>query len=90
MLANQKDLLFGSLFLGLFFLLHRIQQVKRVWQAFGNLPAHFILVSPLDDLSRVLPRIPWISDRAGFSWRNVYERQSLSRVPFPTLLTFHV
>jgi hypothetical protein len=79
MLADQNVLLFGSLLLGLF-LLHRIQQVKQVWQAFGNLPAHFILVSPLEDLSRILPRIPWISDRPGFSWKNVHERQLHPRV----------
>jgi len=81
MSTDQKVLLFASLLLGLF-LLHRIQRVRQVWKAFGNLPAYSILVSPLDLVSRLIPRTPWISDGNNFSWENVYERQTLPRVPF--------
>lgn len=77
MLTDQKVLLFGSLLLCLF--LYRIRRIKQVWQAFGNLPAHCVLVSPLNILSRLLPRIPWISDGLNFSWENVHERQLLPK-----------
>ncbi len=79
MLTDQKSFLLGPLLLCLF-LLHRIQRIKQVWRAFGNLPAHFVLVSPLNILSRLLPRIPWISAGLDFSWENVYEGQLLPRV----------
>ena len=81
MLTDQKVLLFGSLLFCLF-LLHRAQRVKQVWQAFGDLPAHSIVVSPLDFVSRLLPRIPWISDGLDFGWENVDERQLLPRLLF--------
>ena len=74
MLTDQGVLLFGSLLLFLFFL-HRIQRVKQVWQALGNLPTHSIVISPLEVLGGLLPRIPWISDGRDFVWENVYERQ---------------
>jgi len=81
MATDQKVPLFVSLLLCLF-LLHRIQRVRQVWKAFGILPAYSVLVSPLDSLSRLIPRIPWISDGNDFSWENVYERQPLLKVPF--------
>ena len=81
MLTDRKVLLFGSSLLGLF-LLYRIRRVKQVWQAFGVLPAHSVLISPLNVFSRLLPRIPWISDGLNSSWENVYERQLL---PAPSL-----
>jgi len=81
MATDQKVPLFVSLLLGLF-LLHRIQRIRQAWKAFENLPAHSILVSPLNTFSRIIPRIPWISDGNDFSWENVYERQPLPRVPF--------
>lgn len=74
MLADYEVLLFGSLSLFLF-LLHRIWRVKQDWQAFRNLPAHFVLVSPIDALGRVLPHIPRVSDGMDWCWRNVYESQ---------------
>jgi hypothetical protein len=89
MLTDQRVLPFGSLLLCLF-LLYRIQRVKQVWQAFGNLPAYTIPVSPLSTLGRMLPRIPWISSGFDFSWRNPYERQPLPRLSPPTQLTVHV
>ena len=89
MLTDQKVLLFGPL-LPCLFLLYRIRRIKQVWQSFGNLPAHSVLVSPLNILSRLLPRIPWISDGLDFSWESVYERQLLPRLSLPTLLTVHV
>jgi len=78
MVTDHQVLLFGSLLLCLF--LHRIRRVKQDWKAVGNLPARSILVSPLDTLSRIIPRIPRISYGADFSWGNVYERQPLPRV----------
>jgi hypothetical protein len=81
MLTDQKVLLFGLLLFFLF-LLHRIQRVKQVWQAFGDLPTYSIVVSPLNYFSRLLPRIPWISGGINFSWENVYERQPLPRLSF--------
>ena len=81
MVTDHQVLLFGSLVLSLF-LLHRIWRVKQVWQAFGNLPAYSILVSPIDVISRLVPPIPRISDGKDFSWKNVYERQPLPRVWF--------
>ena len=79
MLTDHDLLLFGSLLLCLL-LLSCIRRVKQDWQAFGNLPAYSVLVSPIDILSRVLPRIPHVSDGRDWSWRNVYERQSIPRV----------
>ena len=79
MLTDRKVLLFGPL-LPCLFLLYRIRRIKQVWQAFGNLPAHFVLVSPLNVFSRLLPRIPWISDGLNSSWENVHERQLLPRL----------
>ena len=81
MLTDQKVLLFAPLLFCLF-LLHRAQWVKQVWQAFGDLPAYSIVVSPLDIFSRLLPRIPWISAGLDFGWENVYERQLLPRLSF--------
>jgi hypothetical protein len=81
MLTDQKVLLFGPLLFSLF-LFHHIQRVKQVWQAFGDLPTYSIVVSPLNLLSRLLPRIPWVSDGINFSWENVYERQPLPRLSF--------
>jgi len=81
MLTDQKVILGGSLLFSLF-LLYRFQQVKQVWQAFGNLPAYSRVISPTNPLNNVLPRIPWISDGINFSWENVYERQPLSRLLF--------
>jgi len=81
MLPDRGVLLFGPLLICLVFL-HRIQRVKQVWGAFGDLPAYSRLVSPTTFFSRLLPRIPRISDGVDFSWRKVYERQPLPRVPF--------
>ena len=81
MLTDEKVLLFGSLLL-CSSILYRIRRVKQVWQAFENLPAHSILVSPLNILSRILPRIPWISDGRDFGWENVYERQPVPSTVF--------
>lgn len=76
MLTDHYILSFGCL-LPLIFFLHRIRRVKQDWQALGNLPAYYVLVSPIDVLGRVLPRIPQISGGTDWSWKNVYERQSL-------------
>ena len=81
MLTDQKVLLVGS-FLFCSSILYRIRRVKQVWQAFETLPTHSILVSPLSILSRILPRIPWISDGRNFSWENVYERQPIPSTVF--------
>jgi hypothetical protein len=81
MLTDQKVLLLGPLLFSLF-LLHRFRRVKQVWQAFGDLPTYAVVVSPLNLLSRLLPRIPWVSDGIDFSWENVYERQPLSGLSF--------
>ena len=81
MLTDQKVLLFAPLLFSLF-LLHRIRRVKQIWQAFENLPTYSRVVSPLNLLSRLFPRIPWISDGIDFSWENVYERQPLPRLSF--------
>lgn len=82
MLTDQRVLLFGSLLLILFlFLLYRIQRVKQVWQAYRNLPTYSVFISPLDFLSRLLPRIPWISVGRDFGWENVYQREPLICVP---------
>jgi hypothetical protein len=78
MLVDRSGLLFGSLLLCLF-LLHRIRRAKQASQAFGNLPAYFLPVSPVDFLSRVLPRIPWISGGRDYSWEDVYGRQFLPK-----------
>jgi hypothetical protein len=81
MLTDQKVLLLGPLLFSLF-LLHRFRRVKQVWQAFGDLPTYSIVVSPLNLLSRLLPRIPWVTDGLNFSWENVYERRHLPRLSF--------
>lgn len=81
MLTGHEALLFGSLLLCLF-LLHHIRRVKQDWQAFGNLPAYSVLVSPIDILSRVLPHIPQVSDGRDWGWKNVYERQYIPRVRY--------
>jgi hypothetical protein len=78
MLVDRSGLLFGSLLLCLF-LLHRIRRAKQASQAFGSLPAYFLLVSPVDYLSRALPRIPWISGGRDHIWEDVYERQFLPK-----------
>ena len=79
MLTDHKFLLSGSLLLCLF-LLNHIRRVKRARKTFGNLPSYTILVSPVDVLGRVLPRIPCISDGIDFGWKGVYERQLLPSV----------
>jgi hypothetical protein len=76
MSTDREIILFASLLLCLFLLRH-IQQIKKVWQAFGDVPAYLFLVSPIFPLHRLLPRIPWISAGVDFSWRNVYERRAL-------------
>ena len=81
MVTDHKALLFGSFVLSLF-LLHRIWRIKQIWQAFGDLPAYSIFVSPIHVLSRLIPRIPWISEGKDFSWRNIYEGQPLPRAQF--------
>jgi hypothetical protein len=81
MLTDQKILLFGLLLFFLF-LLHRIQRVKQVWQAFGDLPTYSKVVSPLSFISRLLPSIPGISGGINFTSENVYERQPLPRLSF--------
>lgn len=78
---DHQVLLFGSLLVCIY-PLHRVWRVKQVWQAFGNLPAYTIFVSPLNLLSRFLPLIPRITSGPDFSWRSVYERQSLPSVRF--------
>ena len=82
MLTDPKVLLVGSFFL-CSFILYRIRRVKQVWQAFETLPTHSILVSPLNVLNRILPRIPWISDGRNFGWENAYERQPAPMYRFP-------
>jgi hypothetical protein len=81
MLTEHGVLLFGSLLLSLL-LLHHIQRLRQVWRALGNLPAHYLLVSPSTPLGFVLPRIPQVSGGADFGWRNVYERKALPGVWF--------
>lgn len=80
MLTDHGILLFASLLLGPFFL-YRIYRQKQVWQAFGNLPAYFVPVSPVDILNRIAASIsPWLSGGDGWGWRNGYERQGLREV----------
>jgi len=74
MLTDHGILLFASLLLGLLFL-HRLQQIKQVWQAFGNIPSYFLPISPASPFSLVAARISWISGGEDFVWRNGYERQ---------------
>ena len=74
MLSDPKVPLYGSLLL-LLAILYRIKRAKQVWQAFDDLPAHSKPLSPLNILSRSLPRIPWISDGMEFSGEAIYERQ---------------
>lgn len=81
MLTDREVLLLGSLLLGLLlFFLRRVQQVKKTWQPFENLPAQSVFISPIGIVGRFFPRIPWISAGADFNWRNVYE----SQLPFQT------
>ena len=89
MLTNHGVLLLGLLLLCLF-LLPRIQRIKHAWQAFVNLPAYSVLVSPISMLGRILPRIPWISDGTGFNWRNPYECEVLPGVRFSIKLTVRI
>ena len=84
MLTDHKVLLLASVVLGLL-CLRRIQRVRQAWQPFGNLPAHFIIVSPIGIIGRFFPRIPWVSAGADFNWRNAYERQ-----PFPSMFDFQL
>ena len=79
MLTDHGTLLFAAIPLCLFFL-HRIQQIKSVWQALQNLPSYSLLVSPPTIIYNLVPRIPWISGGDGFVWRNNYERQVLPGV----------
>jgi len=81
MLTDHKVLLFGAPLLFLF-LLHRTRRVKQNWKSLGSLPAYSVLVSPIDALNSVLPRVPWVSYGADWSCKNVYERQSLLKVQF--------
>ena len=81
MLTDHKFLLSGSLLLCLF-LLNHILRVKRAWKAFGSLPSYTVLVSPVDVLGLILPRIPCISDGIDFGWKGVYERQPLPSLRF--------
>ena len=90
MLTDQKALLFGSLLL-FPFILYRIHRIKQVWQAFESLPARFLLFSPLNVFTRLLPRIPWISDGLALTGENVFERKPVRFHDwFPISLTFHV
>ena len=82
MLTDQKVILIGPLLVSLF-LLYRFQQVKRVWQAFGDLPTYSRVVSSISPLNILLPRIPWISDGINFVFENAYERRPLPRLSFP-------
>jgi hypothetical protein len=79
MLTDHGILLFASLLLGLF-LLHRIRQIQKAWKAFEDLPAYLLPFSPACIISALTRHIPWISGGEDFGWRNVYERQVLSRV----------
>ena len=79
MLTDHKFLLLVSILL-CFVVLCRIRQLKQVWQVFGNLPASFIVVSPVSVFGQHLPRIPWISPGVDFGFRNAYERRSLLTV----------
>ena len=81
MLTDQKALLFGSLLL-FSFILYRVHRVKQVWQAFENVPARSLLFSPLNAFTRLLPRIPWISDGQALREENVYERQPVPMYAF--------
>jgi len=87
MLTDHGVLLLASLLLFLFFL-HRIQQIKQAWQAFGNIPAVTLLVSPTASLGRILPHIPWITGGGVFGWRNSYESQGPLGVYFLTQLIY--
>ena len=89
MLTGREVLLFGSLVPFLFFL-RRIRRIKQDWKALGSIPTDSVLVAPLDFLSNVVPRVPWISYGGDWSWRNAYERQPLPKTRFPTQLTVHV
>ena len=87
MLAVHKVLLFGAFLLCLSFY-RRFQRLKRVWRFAGNVPAYFVLISPFTPVNDLLPRIPLIVEGPDFSWRDVYERESLHS--FPAYLTVHV
>lgn len=93
MLTDHGILVFVSLLLSLF-LLHRFLQIKQVWQAFGNLPAYTILISPTTALAtaldRAATRIPKISGGDGFGWRIAYERQAPHEVYFRTQLMVRI
>ena len=81
MLNDSGISLFVSALLCLSFL-HCVQQLRKVWQAFGNLPAYVFLISPATVLSLITPSIPWISSGDDFIWRNSYESLGLPRVSF--------
>ena len=76
MLIDKPALLLGSLLL-FPYICYRLHRVKKVWQAFESLPARFLLFSPLNVFTRLLPRIPWISDALALSGENVFERKSV-------------
>lgn len=80
MLTDNGILLLASALLCLLFFI-RIQQIRKVWQAFGNLPAHFLLLSPVSSLSRIARRIPWVSN-SDFDWMDGHKSQDLPGVSF--------
>ena len=84
MLTDNRSLLFAPPLFCLF-LFYRVQQIRKVWQAFENLPALFVLISPATILSTIAPRIRWISG-GNFTWRNSYESQDLPGVSVSTQL----
>jgi hypothetical protein len=85
MSTDHGIMLFASLLLFVF-LFRGIQKIKKVWQAFGGIPAYLFLVSPTFPLDRLLPRIPWITAGVDFGWRNVYEREALLEILSSTQL----
>ena len=81
MLTDQRALLLGSLLL-FPCICYRLHRVKKVWQAFESLPARSLLLSPLIIFTRLLPRIPWISDGLALSGENVFERKHVPMSAF--------
>ena len=84
MLTDNGILLFAPPLLCLF-LFYRAQQIRKIWQAFGNLPSLFVLISPATVITFIAPRIRWISG-GDFTWRNSYESQDLPGASFSTQL----